>query len=141
MVGINGNYGYSMPFGTAGALDRVTPEQLKSPGMYTYDPISIPGYEPQEQKKHGGLASAIGKLVITAAVVTGAAVGLRKGVFKYENVKPEKFEGIGQKVKYYFAEYSDKVYNKCAEWIGKIAKKPPKTETPNPSAGGVDTQA
>jgi len=115
-----------------GALDKVDSNVLSQPGAYALVPM-VPTGAP-EKKKKGGLISSLAKLIITAGLITGAAVGARKLVpaLKEISTAGELAQGATnvEKVKYYFAKYTDKIIDVATKKIPEMLKKAPIEEKP-----------
>lgn len=135
-----------------GAMDKLTQEQLAHPGYYAVSPIKGLYEVPEHSyKKKGGFFSFLGKIILTALVIGGAAIGIRKGLMKDFVVQEGKLpEGtkFGAKVKNTFAKYTDTLYDAT---IGKLktkiddyrTKKQPKqdaTQTNNQAANNTTGQ-
>jgi hypothetical protein len=114
-----------------GAQDRVSPEQLNHPGLYSLDQVVMKEAGIEPPKKHHGFRN----FILSALVLTTAAVGLRKGVFNNIKgidsveegvktlIKPEKDANAIEKVKYYYAKGSDAIYDNTVGKIIKMCKK------------------
>lgn len=124
-------------FGSIGAMDKVSQEQLYSPGAYSMPELGM--QQPPPYKKKGGFIGFLSKLVLTAAVVGGGAVAANKFIPQIKNAKLLKdlpAEG---------AKKMDKVYGRIkqfGEWVektvvGLFTKKPKVDE----AKAGVDDAA
>lgn len=115
-----------------GAMDKLTQEQLAHPGYYAVSPIKGLYEVPEHSyKKKGGFFAFLGRVILTALVIGGAAIGIRKGLMsKY--VVQEKLEDkakFGAKLKNTFAKYTDTLYDAT---IGKLKTKIDDYRTKNP---------
>lgn len=133
-----------------GAMDKLTQEQLAHPGYYVVSPVKGLYEVPEHSyKKKGGFFAFLGKIIITALVIGGAAIGIRKGLMKNYQVQETLGEKakFGAKVKNTFAKYTDTIYDAT---IGKLktkiddyrTKNPPKQDTSgaNNNANQTTTQ-
>ena len=124
-----------------GAMDRVTPEQVNRPGLYSLDQAVMADIGIKPPKKHDSILGSIGNLLVDTVVLGAVAVGVRKGLmggYKVEEVVPEK--GLA-KAKHYFAKYTDLVYDKT---VGKVLEyiKTKKSAAPkNDAAAEAGAQA
>ncbi len=103
-------------FGVAGAMDRVSQEQLYSPGLYAL-PQVMADIQPPHRKKDGGFLGFIGKLILLTAAVGGGAVALRKTALKNITVLEKMPEGSKKLAvaKNYVAKFAD--------WVETSTKK------------------
>lgn len=108
------------------AMDKVSQEQLYNPGLYaTQELLESPHY----REKKGSFLGFLGKLVLTAAVIGGVALGARKLIPSLNkdaiNVADgiKKDAGFGAKVKYYVAKLGDFVDEKIVTKIKNIFSK------------------
>lgn len=115
------------------AMDKITPEQLAHPGYYVVSPVKglyeVP--EPSYKKK-GGFLKFLGKVILTAVVVGGAAMGIRKRFMGGYQVKPVAEKG--ERFKNWFCKQADWLYNHS---IGLLKKSDPKANANDSKAGGV----
>lgn len=93
------------------ATDRITPEQMYNPGAYAAPPVIIYN-QPQKQTSFLG---AVGKLILTAAVIAGGAIAARKFIpalkdYKVLDKLPDGAKTM-EKVKNTFAKWTDKLYD------------------------------
>lgn len=99
-----------------GAMDKISSEQLQTPGMYSSPDVMMPNM--QQPRKKGGFLRFLGKLILTAAIVGGALVGA-KHLINPEVLKTGITEksGLAAKAKYYVA--------KAGDWVETIIKSIP----------------
>jgi len=135
---VSGVQNYSNVAFKANAMDKVTPEMMSMPGAFSTNPAA-PGEITEKQPKKGGLISALAKLVLTAALVAGVAVGARKLIPALKNInvsgelaKDAKFL---DKVKYHFANYTDKLIAYVKGIPGKFKKPQAEDVTPLDKVG------
>lgn len=97
------------------AMDKVTQEQMYNPGLYALP--ELVNTKSSRRRRHGGFLGFLGRLVVLTALVSGAAVALRKGTsLKYYDVKgklPEELT-LGTKIKCGVAKFGD--------WVSKFVK-------------------
>lgn len=106
-----------------GAMDKITQEELSHPGYYVVSPVKGLYEVPEpEYKKKGGFLKFLGKVILTAVIVGGAAVGARKFIPALGKDSVDVSEGLaknagfGKTVKFRIAQLGD--------WVEKIVKKP-----------------
>ena len=124
-----------------GAMDKVSKEQLYSPGSYAMQEILNPTPPPYKEK--GGFMGFLGRLVLTAAIVLGVPLLARKNIKAIRDIsldiKPTKEAKIVEKIKYRIAqlgEWANKnIYQKIAKTFEKKAEN---TENPTPK-GNADS--
>lgn len=101
------------------AMDKVSQEQIYSPGIYSMQEL-MATERPPYREKHGFLKFLF-KVAVATVVVGGAAAFGRKHIGTFKNidldVKPEKF---GEKIKYQIARFGEFVNEKV---IAKISNK------------------
>lgn len=90
----------------AGAMDKVTQEQLYQPGLYAMEELGLTHHH---HKKKGGFLRFLGKVLLTAIIVCGATIGVKKVLMEGYSPPQGGPQGIGQKIQYHFA--------KCADWL------------------------
>jgi len=119
-MAINSVSGMSNVAFRANAMDKVSPELMSSPGMYASE-TPVYAEREQPQKKEGSALGSLVKLVAGAVIVLGGGVAARKLVMKEYKVAEKLPEGakFGEKVKHYFAKYTDKVYDSVANLFKK----------------------
>lgn len=127
------------------AMDKVSQEQLYSPGMYTSQELMEP---PVYREKKGGFISFLGKLVLTAAIVGGGAVAARKLIpaltkehFDITGGLPKE-SSIQGKAKYYLAKVADWIEEHTVGLIKKMkeGKAEEGAEPPKAPANGEATK-
>ena len=112
----------NMPQEKIGAMDKITQEQLAHPGYYVVSPIKGLYEVPEpEYKKKGGFFKFLGKLLLTAVVVGGVSIGIRKSVFK--NYNPKEVADKGEKFKNWFVKWTDKLYDGITGIFKKTGEK------------------
>lgn len=99
--------------GTIHAMDKVSKEQLYSPGAYALQELLASEAPPPPRRQSGGFLSFLAKVVFMAAVVCGLAVGLRRYVPAIKNVDLTK--DLAKDCK--FMEKVNYDIAKSAEWI------------------------
>ena len=117
------------------AMDRVSQEQLYSPGAYTIQEIMAFSEPPRKKQSFLGFLT---KLVVGAAVIGGMAIGARKYIPALSKTSIDVAKGLEtdakllDKVKYYFAKYTDKLdeitVTKLSKWIKERSKDKPKVD-------------
>lgn len=130
----------NVPFGV-GAMDKISQEQLASPGYYTMSPqrglqeMPYPAYK--EKRSFLGFLTNI---AVKAILIGGAAIGIRKGLMNEYKVLEKLPEGakFGAKFKNSFAKYTDKLYDAT---VGKIITMVKKSKTKTPDAPAAETKA
>lgn len=112
-----------------GVMDKVTQEQLYSPGKYSSPVVIYDGPPPSSNySRPDSFVRFLGKLVLTATAVCGAAVAMRKWVPAMkkdilnvsEKVDPKST--IIYKAKYYIAKFADSIENQLKELFAKAPK-------------------
>lgn len=118
-----------------GVMDKVSQEQLYSPGYYS---MPDPYYEPPRRRKHTSFIGFLANLVLTAAVIGGVAIGIRKGLMKNYQVADKLPDNASAwaRIKNSFAKNTDALYEKT---IGKLFKNK-KVKTDGDSTNGADTK-
>lgn len=104
-----------------GAMDKVTQEQLYSPGRYS-QPIIIEA-EPRYREK-GSFLGFLGKTVVYLTLLGAAAIGGRKLLmkdYKVLDTLPEDSKAMA-KVKNTFAKYTDILYDNTVAKIVKMVE-------------------
>lgn len=120
---------------TVRAMDKLTAEQIAHPGYYVVSPVKGLYEVPEpEYKRKGGFFRFLGKVILTAAIVGAAAIGIRKGLMS--GYKPEIPENAGKTFKNWFVRKTDKLYD-VINGLFKKAENKVKTENtslnePNP---------
>lgn len=114
----------NVSFGKTGVLDKISQEQLSSPGAYSKNylppsptlppPYSSPTKSQQPQhyyKEDSGFLGFLAKVVVLAAVICGGSVLARKYVPSLSkiNLSEELAKDAKpmEKAKYYFAKFAD----------------------------------
>ncbi|MFA7658645.1 MAG: hypothetical protein WCY19_04365 [Candidatus Gastranaerophilaceae bacterium] len=110
----------SVSFGTIGAMDKVSSEQLQAPGMYSNPDAGMPTMG--EPRRKGGFFRFLGKLILTAVVIGGAAVGARKWINPIKGV--DLAEKIEEGAKLSFGKKVSRTIAQFADWIEKTVTKP-----------------
>lgn len=109
------------------ALDKVSKEQLYDPGLYAIQELLDPPRPAYKTK--GGFMSFLGKVLLTAVVFGGAAIGIRKVLMNDYKVLEKLADNAktGEKIKNTFAKYTDKLYEntvvKFADWVDTVKSK------------------
>lgn len=103
---------------TAKAMDKLTPEQIAHPGYYVVSPVKGLYEVPEpEYKRKGGFLRFLGKVILTAVIVGGVAIGIRRKLMKdYMPTNKNTFKD-------WFARNTDKLY----DGLKSIFKKSEKT--------------
>lgn len=116
---------------TVRAMDKLTAEQIAHPGYYVVSPVKGLYEVPEpEYKRKGGFFRFLGKVILTAAIVGAAAIGIRKGLMgKY---RPDDAANAGNTFKNWFAKKADKLYD-AINGLFKEAKNKVKTENNAPN--------
>lgn len=113
----NGSFG-----GQVGAADRVSQEQLYSPGAYSTQELQ---YE-RPRKRKGGFLGFLGKLAFTAVLVGGAAALGRTKLASLKDIdlkiKPGNDTKVLEKAKYYIAGFGEWTNEKVITKIVNLAK-------------------
>lgn len=130
----------NVPFGV-GAMDKVSQEQLASPGYYTMSPqrgLQEMPYPVYKEKR--SFLSFLGNIAVKAILIGGAAIGIRKGLMNEYKVLDKLPEGakFGAKFKNTFAKYTDKLYDAT---VGKIITMIKKSKTEAPKTPEAETKA
>lgn len=119
--------------GQVRAMDKVSKEQLYSPGLYTMPELME--LEHHHHEKQGSFLGFLGKLILTAAVIGAGAITIRKTLmddYKVIDSIDSKVK-TSLKVKNWFAKYTDKLYDitvgKLLQWAQKKAKQASTTNT------------
>lgn len=108
----------------ATVMEKVPQEQLSAPGLYTMDNVMAPpppdAYYPSNytyEKRDSGFLGFLGKVLLTAAVVAGGAVGVRKTLMNDYKVVEKLADTAtkGEKFKNNFAKYTDKLIEKSVK--------------------------
>ena len=96
-----------------GAMDKLSSEQLQTPGMYASPDANLP--QMPAPRKKGGFFRFLGKLIIAAVVVGGALVGARKTILKGSKLPAELVDAKPmEKAKAYIA--------KAGDWVEQTVK-------------------
>ena len=117
----------AISFKGIGAMDKVSQEQLYNPGLYALPELLNP--PPPPYKKRGGFLNFLGKVLLTAIIVAGAAIGIRKVLMNDYKVIEKLADNApnGDKIKNTFAKYTDKLYDntvvKFADWVDSVKTK------------------
>lgn len=123
-------------FGSSiGAMDKVTQEQMYSPGKYAQPDMGLDLPDPyhHHHEKKGSFLGFLGKLVLTAVVVGAGAIGIRKGLMNDYTVIEKLGDGakFGARFKNNFAKYTDILYEetvgRAKTWVDNYRVKHPKT--------------
>lgn len=112
-----------------GAMDKVSKEQLYSPGLYSMPELMQP--PPRPYKEHMTFLGFLGRLVLTAAIVLGGPLLARKNIKAIKDipleVKLSKDAKFVEKAKFQlarFGEWVDKnIYQKIAKAVAKDESK------------------
>lgn len=111
---------------TVRAMDKLTAEQIAHPGYYVVSPVKGLYEVPEpEYKRKGGFLRFLGKVILTAAIVGVAGIGIRKGFMKDYN--PADAANAGNTFKNWFAKKADKLYD-AINGLFKESKSKVKTE-------------
>jgi len=129
-----------------GAMDKVSKEQLYSPGLYAIPELMQPA--PRPYKEHMTFLGFLGRLVLTAAVVLGGPLLARKKInaFSKESIDVTqdlaKGAKIGERLKYHvakFGEWVDKnMYQKLIKATAKDESTPKTDKTPTGNPAEAD---
>lgn len=92
------------------AMDKLTAEQIAHPGYYVVSPVKGLYEVPEpEYKRKGGFLRFLGKVILTAAIVGAAAIGIRRlGMKGYNHADPVNAKN---NFKNWFARNTDKLYD------------------------------
>lgn len=92
------------------AMDKLTSEQIAHPGYYVVSPVKGLYEVPEpEYKRKGGFLRFLGKVILTAAIVGAAAIGIRRlGMKGYNHADPVNAKNT---FKNWFVRNTDKLYD------------------------------
>lgn len=111
------------------AMDKVSQEQLYSPGLYNVNELLEP---PHRHREQGSFLGFLFKVALATAIVGGVAAFARKKT-SFADFSLENPKGLVRRIKVKFAQFGDFVNNKI---LSKIFKKSGGDNTPphsNPS--------
>lgn len=109
------------------ATDKVSREQLYSPGAYTLNDVIEP---PHRHKKHGSFLGFLVKTAVLAAIVGGVAARVSTRSLKDFKVNGKAEKGFMNHVKYYTKKLGDFVNKNIVDKIKAKFPKKAAEETP-----------
>lgn len=102
--------------GKIGVLDRISQEQLCSPGAYARNDASASStyqYRQREESNGGGFLGFLGRFIIKAAIIGSAAILARKYIPSLKRINT--IEELAEDAK--FTEKFKYKFAKCADWL------------------------